>query len=72
MKLVAKCAIAAVAVAAIAAPAMAGEWVYHGGPKSPDSTAWYQPVGDSYYGDDNYAPNSVPAPYDEDSDDDSD
>ena len=49
MKLVAKIAIAAVAAASIAGPAMAGEWVYHGGPKSPDSTSWYEP--DSYVGD---------------------
>jgi hypothetical protein len=67
MKLVAKIAIATVAVAAVAAPAMAAEWAYHGGPKSPDSMSWYQPVAeDGYYGDDYYAPNAVPAPYDED------
>ena len=69
MKLVAKIAIAAVAVTALAGPAMAGEWVYHAGPRSPDSMSWYQPVGDDgygYYGDeDNYAPNSVPVPYDD-------
>ena len=23
------------------APALAGEWLYHGGPRSPDSLSWY-------------------------------
>jgi hypothetical protein len=48
MKLAAKMAIAAATVAALAMPALAGQWVYHGGPKS---MTWYEP--DGYYG--NYA-----------------
>jgi hypothetical protein len=33
--------VLAAALATAAAPALAGEWVYHGGPKSPDSLTWY-------------------------------
>lgn len=45
MKLTMSITLAAVLVTA-AAPALAGEWVYHGGPKSPDSLTWVEP--DSY------------------------
>jgi len=42
--------VLAAALATAAAPALAGEWVYHGGPKSPDSLTWYDPSApyDSY------------------------
>ena len=32
---------AVLATATATAPAPAGEWLYHGGPKSPDSLSWY-------------------------------
>jgi hypothetical protein len=35
-----KIAAAAVLASALAAPAMAANWEYHGGPKSPDSLTW--------------------------------
>ena len=54
MKLTTTIALGAV-LATAAAPALASEWVYHGGPKSPDSLTWVEPDG-SYYG---YGP----APY---------
>jgi hypothetical protein len=38
----------------VAAPALAGDWIYHGGPKSPDSLSW--PAQDNYaYGPGRYA-----------------
>ena len=49
MKIGTKIALAAIVASSFAAPAMAGEWVYHGGPKSPDSLTTYVPY-DSYYG----------------------
>jgi len=62
MKLIAKSAIAALAVAAVATPALADEWVYHGGPKSPDSLSWYQSEDyPGYYG--NYAYDADAGPY---------
>ena len=48
MKIGTKIALAAIVVASFAAPALAGEWVYHGGPKSPDSLTSYVPQ--VYYG----------------------
>ncbi len=33
--------VLATVLTAAAAPALAGEWIYHGGPKSPDSLTWY-------------------------------
>ena len=42
--------IVVAAVLATAAPALAGEWVYHGGPKSPDSLSWYAPDYGGPYG----------------------
>ena len=63
MKLVAKNTIAAIAVAAIATPAIAGEWVYHGGPKSPDSMSWYEPDTGYYGGYGYYGPGPSAGPY---------
>lgn len=56
MKLVAKIMLAAVLATSFAVPAMAGEWIYHGGPKSPDSLSWYEPDAFGYYGSGPYAP----------------
>lgn len=42
-------ALAAV-LATAAAPALADEWVYHGGPRSPDSLTWYAPDEGYAYG----------------------
>jgi hypothetical protein len=42
-----KIALAAALASAVAAPALAGEWVYHGGPKYPLSTTWYE---EGYFG----------------------
>jgi len=51
-----KIAFAAAIAAALAAPAMAADWAYHGGPKSPDSLTWpTYGYGDHYVG-------SYPAP----------
>jgi len=63
MKLVARSVIAALALGAIATPAMAGEWVYHGGPKAPDSVAWYEPDSGYYGAYGNYAPAHDAVPY---------
>ena len=47
-----------------AVPALAGEWVYHGGPKGPDSLTWYdQDYGYGGYGPYGYGPRA--AYYDE-------
>lgn len=44
----------ATALVTVAAPALAGDWIYHGGPKSPDSLSW--PAQDNYaYGPGRYA-----------------
>ena len=56
MKLTRIIALSAVLVT-VAAPALADEWIYHGGPKSPDSLTWVEPDGYGYapyaaYGDD--------------------
>jgi hypothetical protein len=51
MKIGTKIALAAIVASAFAAPVMAGEWVYHGGPKSPDSLTTYVPYDYAYYGD---------------------
>ena len=32
------------------APGLAGEWLYHGGPRSPDSQNWYAPEFGGPYG----------------------
>ncbi len=40
MKVTTTMALAAV-LATAAAPALADEWIYHGGPKSPGSLTWY-------------------------------
>lgn len=50
MKMTGSIALAAV-LATATVPASAGEWVYHGGPKSPDSLTWYGPTApyDEYY-----------------------
>jgi len=57
--------VLAAALATAAAPALAGEWVYHGGPKSADSLTWYDPSApyDSYgygygYGGYGYGPSA--------------
>jgi hypothetical protein len=48
--------VLAAALATAAAPALAGEWVYHGGPKSPDSLTWYDASNYGYgYGYRGYA-----------------
>ena len=51
MKMTGSMALAAV-LATATVPALAGEWVYHGGPKSPDSLTWYDPTApyDEYGG----------------------
>lgn len=51
MKMTGSIVLAAV-LATTAVPALAGDWVYHGGPKSPDSLSWYNPAApyDEYYG----------------------
>ena len=49
MKIRTKIALAAILASSFAAPVMAGEWVYHGGPRSPDSLTTYVPY-DYYYG----------------------
>lgn len=51
MKMTGSIALAAV-LATAAVPALGGEWLYHGGPKSPDSLTWYGPTApyDEYYG----------------------
>ena len=51
-----KIALAAVLVSAVAAPAMATDWQYHGGPKSPDS------LSGPWYGDDDYGPSAQAYP----------
>jgi hypothetical protein len=47
-----------------AAPALADEWIYHGGPKSPDSLSWRAPdrytYGPGPYG---YGPYAAYDPY---------
>ena len=44
----------AASLVTMAAPALADQWIYHGGPKSPDSLSW--PVQDGYaYGAGPYA-----------------
>ena len=58
MKCIGRIAVAALVASAFVAPAIAGEWVYHGGPKSPDSLSWYAP--DSYYGYDVGSPYAAP------------
>ena len=50
MKICTKIALATVVAASFAAPVMAGEWVYHGGPKSPGSLSSYVPYDYAYYG----------------------
>jgi hypothetical protein len=50
MKFGTKIALAAIVASSFAAPVMAGEWVYHGGPRSPDSLTTYVPDHYAYYG----------------------
>ncbi|HLH89554.1 MAG TPA: hypothetical protein VKX28_13965 [Xanthobacteraceae bacterium] len=50
MKVRTKIVLAAIVASSFAAPVMAGEWVYHGGPKSPDSLTTYVPYDSAYYG----------------------
>lgn len=59
MKIGTKIALAAIVAASFAPPVMAGEWIYHGGPKSPDSLTTYVPYD---YGYDVGAP-YAPSPY---------
>ena len=48
MRLVTRIALAAALATSFAAPVMAGQWVYHGGPKGPDSMQWYEPDDYAY------------------------
>ena len=51
---------AVLATATAAAPALAGEWVYHGGPRGPDSLTWYdQDYGYGGYGAYRYGPRAA-------------
>jgi hypothetical protein len=45
-----KIALAAVVASSFAVPVTAGEWVYHGGPKGPDSLRTYEPYDYAYDG----------------------
>ena len=43
-------AVLAALLPAILTTALAGEWLYHGGPRSPDSLSWYAPDYGGPYG----------------------
>ena len=64
MKICTKIALAAIVAASFAVPAMAGEWVYHGGPKAPGSLHSYVPGDFPYYGPYRSAPYGY-GPYEE-------
>jgi hypothetical protein len=58
MTMTTKAALAALLASALAAPAMAADWRYHGGPKSPDSLSGPS-YGDQDYGSYAYAGEGV-------------
>jgi hypothetical protein len=60
MTMTSRIALAAVLASALAAPALAGDWRYHGGPKAPDSAASYS---NDYYAYD-YGPLAYGSTYD--------
>ena len=54
----------ATALVTVAAPALADDWIYHGGPKSPDSLSWPSQNGYAYApGPYAYGPYAAYAPY---------
>jgi hypothetical protein len=67
MKICTKIALAAIVAASFALPAMAGDWVYHGGPRSPDSLSSYVPGDFPYDGPYRSTPYGY-GPYEEPSD----